>query len=105
MESLHVRAPDGLRRDVDKELERQWFLVVQLVHVGRRYFVWRASAQVLADSTMQLSIVAIEVETLIAGWRCRTKHRRQRDIGHGWKWRKKSSRITEVIKKATFFGA
>ena len=33
MEALHVRAPDRFRSEVDEELERQRFLVIQFIHI------------------------------------------------------------------------
>src|SRR4030095_13327606 len=76
VESLHVCAPDCFGSNVDQELKRQRFLIVQLIHVRRRNLVWRTTAQVFANASMQLAVIAIKIKTFVTGWRGRTKHRR-----------------------------
>src|SRR5437868_10346220 len=63
--ALHVRAPNLFGCDVDQKLERQWFLIVEIVHVRRWDLVGRATTEILPDATAKFSCAPIKIQTLI----------------------------------------
>src|SRR5262244_1954689 len=99
--SLHVGAPNLLRRNVNQKLKCQRLLVIELIHIRRRHLVRSASTDILPDSTTHFVRVFIEIKTFVSEWSRGAEHRSQCDVRQGGKWRKQSRRWPKSFKQTT----